>query len=208
MSLPNAVLAAVSHSAAALYGQAATTTTVAKAAAGASAQQAPNPILPSTTELLWGTVSFAVLCVLMYKFAFPSLQKAVQARTDKIRGNLDEAERVRQEAQGILDEYQRQLGDARSEANRIIEEARQAADHLRQDMVKRADEEVAELRRRSVEDLKAAQDRVMGQLKVQVRDLAIDLAEKVVGASLDRSRNLELVDQLIAELEAQPAGEK
>jgi F-type H+-transporting ATPase subunit b len=142
----------------------------------------------------------------MWKFAFPSVQKAMQARADKIRNNLDEAERIRQEANMILAEYQTQLADARSEANRIIEEARQAADQLRQDMVRRADEEVAELRRRSIEDLKAAQERVMSQLKLQVRDLAIELAEKVVGANLDRTRNLALVDQLIAELEARPAG--
>jgi F-type H+-transporting ATPase subunit b len=174
--------------------------------AAEAAQQAPNPILPSGTELLWGSVAFVVLVVGMWKFAFPAVQKAMQARTDKIRGNLDEAENVRQEAQGILAEYQRQLADARGEANRIIEEARQAADQLRQDMVRRADEEVAELRRRSIEDLKAAQERVMGQLQLQVRDLAIELAEKVVGANLDRTRNLALVDQMIAELEARPAG--
>lgn len=174
--------------------------------AAEAAQQAPNPILPSGTEILWGSVSFLVLVFGMWKFAFPSVQKAMQARTDKIRGNLDEAEHVREEASGILAEYQRQLADARSEANRIIEEARQAADQLRQDMVRRADEEVAELRRRSIEDLKAAQERVMGQLQLQVRDLAIELAEKVVGANLDRTRNLALVDQMIAELEARPAG--
>jgi F-type H+-transporting ATPase subunit b len=193
------MLAVVSGLIAAVHTQAVTTTTEV-------AQQAPNPILPSSTELLWGSVSFLVLVVLMWKFAFPSVQKAMQARTDKIRNNLDEADKVRTEAQGILEEYQRQLTDARGEANRIIEEARQAADQLRQDMVRRADEEVAELRRRSIEDLKASQDRVMGQLQLQVRDLAIDLAEKVVGANLDRTRNLALVDQLIAELDARPAG--
>jgi F-type H+-transporting ATPase subunit b len=196
------MLALVNGLAAAVHALAAQTT----ATTAAPAQQAPNPILPSSTEIVWGTIAFGVLVVLMWKFAFPSVQKAMQARTDKIRGNLDEAERVRQEATGILEEYQRQLADARNEANRIIEEARQAADQLRQDMVRRADEEVAELRRRNIEDLKAAQDRVMGQLQLQVRDLAISLAEKVVGANLDRTRNLALVDQLIAELEAKPAG--
>jgi F-type H+-transporting ATPase subunit b len=172
----------------------------------APAQQAPNPIIPSTTELAWGTLSFLILVVLMWRFAFPSVQKAMQARTEKIRNNIDEAERVRQEASQILEEYQRQLADARGEANRIIEEARQAADQLRQDMVRRADEEVAELRRRSMEDLRAAQERAMSQLRLQVRDLSIELAEKVVGANLDRTRNMALVDQLIAELEARPAG--
>lgn len=195
LAFVSGLAAAGSH----LVAQSTTSTT-------APAQVAPNPIIPSVTELAWGTISFAILCFLMWKYAFPAVAKGMKARTDKIRSNLDEAENVRQEATEILAEYQRQLADARNEANRIIEEARQAADQLRQDMVRRADEEVAELRRRNIEDLKAAQDRVMGQLQLQVRDLAIDLAEKVVGANLDRTRNLALVDQLIAELEARPAG--
>lgn len=183
-----------------LVTQAVTTTTA------APAQTAPNPIAPSLTEIFWGSLSFVILLLAMWKFAFPAVQKSMQARTDKIRNNLDEAEKVRTEAQMILEEYQKQLADARSEANRVIEEARQAADQLRQDMVRRADEEVAEMRRRNIEDLRAAQERVMGQLQQQVRDLAIELAEKVVGANLDRTRNLALVDQMIAELNARPAG--
>lgn len=184
-----------------LAAQATTSTTE------APKQVAPNPIIPSSTELLWGTLSFVVLLVLMYKYAFPSVQKAMAARSEKIRSSLDEADKVRGDAQAILEDYQRQLADARNEANRIIEEARQAADQLRQDMVRRADDEVAELRRRNAEDLQAAQQRVLGQLRLQVRDLAIDLAEKVVAENLDRERNLTLVDQFIAELNAQtPAG--
>jgi F-type H+-transporting ATPase subunit b len=184
--------------AAGLLAQATTTTT-------GSSQQAPNPILPSGTEILWGTLAFVVLVALMWKFAFPAVQKAMQARTEKIRGDLDEAETIRTEAQQILDDYQRQLADARNESNRIIEEARQAAEQVRQEMIHRADEEVAELRRRNTDDLRVAQERVLSQLQVHVRGLAIELAEKVVGANLDRDRNLQLVDQFIAELNSKPA---
>jgi F-type H+-transporting ATPase subunit b len=164
--------------------------------------QSKNPILPSGAELVWGVVSFVVLFAILAKYAFPAVNKAMVARTEKIRNNLDEAQKVRDEAETILADYQRQLADARGEANRIIEEARQAAEQLRQDMVRRADEEVAELRQRNAEDLRAAQERAISQLQSQVRNLALELAEKVVGANLDRDRNLQLVDQYIAELQA------
>jgi F-type H+-transporting ATPase subunit b len=164
--------------------------------------QSKNPILPSGAEIVWGTVSFVVLFAVLAKYAFPAVNKAMVARTEKIRNNLDEAQKVRDDAETILADYQRQLADARSEANRIIEEARQAAEQLRQDMVRRADEEVAELRQRNAEDLRAAQERAVSQLQSQVRNLALELAEKVVGANLDRDRNLQLVDQYITELQA------
>jgi F-type H+-transporting ATPase subunit b len=167
--------------------------------------QSKNPILPAGNEIVWGTFSFLVLFVLMAKFAFPAVRKSMDARTERIRNNLDEAERIRGDAQQILADYQRQLNDARSEANRIIEEARQAAEQLRQELVRRAEAEVAELRQRNAAELRAAQERAIGELQAQVRNLAVDLAEKVVGESLDRERNLRLVDQFIAQLNASPS---
>jgi F-type H+-transporting ATPase subunit b len=161
-----------------------------------------NPILPSGAEIVWGVFSFLILFAILAKFAFPAVNKMMQDRTERIRNNLEEADRVRGEAEGILAEYKQQLADARSEANRIIEEARQAAEQLRQELLARADEEVAELRQRNMEDLRLAQDRAVSQLQNQVRGLAIDLAERVVAANLDRDRNLQLVDQYIAELNA------
>jgi F-type H+-transporting ATPase subunit b len=179
----------------ALVAQSTTTSTTVEA-------QSKNPIAPSGAEIAWGLVWFIVLFVILWKFAYPAVKKMMDARTERIRNNIDEAQKVRDEAEQILGDYQRQLADARNESNRIIEEARQAAEQLRHDMVSRADEEVSELRRRNAEDLQIAQERAISQLQSQVRNLAIELAEKVVGQNLDRDRNLQLVDQYIAELNA------
>ena len=164
--------------------------------------QSRNPIAPSGAEIAWGLVWFVILLAVLWKFAFPAVNNMMHNRTERIRNNIDEAQKVRDEAEQILTDYQRQLADARNESNRIIEEARQAAEQLRHDMVRRADDEVAELRRRNAEDLQIAQERAIAQLQSQVRNLAIELAEKVVGQNLDRDRNLQLVDQYIAELNA------
>lgn len=165
--------------------------------------EAPNPILPATNELVFGALSFGLLFFLMYKFAYPAVAKGMQARTDRIRENLDDAERVKTEAQTILAEYQRQLADARSEANRIIEEARQTADQLRRDLMQRAEAEVNELKQRTQDDINAARDRTMGELREQVAGLAIDLAEKVVEANLDRETNVALIERYIEQVGAQ-----
>src|SRR4051794_3114666 len=132
------------------------------AEAGGEAQKAPNPILPSTNEILWGLGAFIVLFAVMAKFAYPTVVKSMHDRTDRIRRNLDDAERVRGEAQTILEEYQRQLNDARSEANRVIEEARQMAEQVRADLVRRGGAEGAEVRPPNVEEGEGAQDRGKG----------------------------------------------
>src|SRR5436190_8013718 len=149
------------------------------------AQKAPNPILPSTDEMIYGIGAFAVVFFFMWKYGYPSVKKAMDDRTERIRSNLDNADRVRAEAQTILEEYQRQLADARGEANRIIEEARQTADSLRRDLMARAEAEVAELRQRSSEEIQAAKDRALADLRTQVAQIAVGAAEKIVRRSLD-----------------------
>jgi F-type H+-transporting ATPase subunit b len=161
---------------------------------------APSPILPEPKEIIWGSISFLALFFLMSRFAYPGIKKGMEARTEKIRGNLDEAERVKTEAATVLEDYKRQLADARNESSRIIEEARQTADQLRRDLMQRAEAEVAELRQRTREDITAAQERAMADLQSRVGAMAIELAEKVVEANLDRDANMRLIDSYIAQV--------
>ena len=162
--------------------------------------EAPNPILPEPNEIIWGGLSFLVLFVVMAKWGYPMIMKAMDARAERIRGDLDEATRARTEAESVLADYQRQLADARNESNRIIEEARQTADQLRRDLMTRAEAEVSELRQRSKDDIDAAKNRAMAELRSEVSSLAIELAEKVVGRNLDAESNKALVDSFISEV--------
>ena len=162
-----------------------------------------NPILPAWNEVIWGGLAFAILVALMWKFAFPSVQKAMEARTERIRESLDDAERTKAEAGQILEEYQRQLNDAKSEAGRIIEEARQTAEQMRRDMMSRAEAEVAELRERSRQEIEAASARAVADVQSRVGDMAVGLAERIVESNLDREAQNRLIESYINQVGAQ-----
>ncbi len=166
--------------------------------AAAPAAQSKNPILPSVPELVWGILSFAIVVFVMWKFAFPSVKKAMDARTERIRESLSTAEQAKTDAQSVLEEYQRQLADARGEANRIIEEARQTAEALRRDLTARAEADAAEIRNRATADIEAAKNRAIEELRSQLTDFSIGLAEKVVRRNIDRESNARLVDEYIS----------
>jgi len=72
---------------------------------------------------------------------------------------------------------------------------------LRRDLMDRAEAEVAELRQRSADEIQAAKDRALADLRVQVAGIAIGAAEKIVERSLDRDTNLQLVENYINSLE-------
>lgn len=165
-------------------------------------QEAPNPILPEVKEIVWGGLAFLILLVLLWRFALPGITKAMEARTERIRDEIDEAQRAREQAQATLAEYEAKLADARNESARILEEARQQADTVRQEMHARAEAEIAELRRKASDDIEAARQRAVTDLQDQVAQLAIGAAERIVQQSLDQQASEALVERYITEVGA------
>ncbi|MGH2677434.1 MAG: F0F1 ATP synthase subunit B, partial [Actinomycetota bacterium] len=100
-----------------------------------------NPILPEADELIFGSLAFLLVFLVLARFAFPRLNKGLNERQEKIRGDLEGAEEARKEAQASLQRYEQQLQEARAESGRIIEEARKTADSMRRDLLAKAEEE-------------------------------------------------------------------
>lgn len=162
--------------------------------------EAHNPILPEINEVIWGAISFTVLFYLLAKFGFPAVKKGMDARADRIRDNLADAERAREEAQAALADYKRRLAEANDEAGRIIDEARKTAETVRADLRARAEAEAAEIRQRASDDIAAQVVRAQADLRARVALMSIELAEKVVEHNLDRDTNQALVEQYITQL--------
>lgn len=171
-----------------------------QAITAAEAVKAKNPIVPEAKEILWAAIAFFIVFGLLAWKAFPAIKKALQDREDKIRGDLEHAESVREQADTELANYQRQLADSRNEGGRIIEEARQSAEQVRKDLIARAEADAAEIRARAQDDIKAASDRAMADVQSKVSDLSIELAERIVQQNLDRATQIQLIENYINEV--------
>lgn len=160
-------------------------------------QEAPSPIWPATDELVWGGISFLALLYLLHRFAYPPIKQGMEARTERIRADVQASETARSEAESVLAEYRAELNDARSEAGRIIEEARQAADQLKRDQEQRLQAELSETRQRAINDIEVAKAQAMADLRDEVAQLAIGAAETIVQRNLDANTQNQLVEDYI-----------
>ena len=173
---------------------------LALAVTAAEEVKAKNPILPEGKEIFWGGLAFVIVFSLLAWKAWPAIKKALQDREDKIRGDLEHAESIRNQAETELADYQRQLADARNEAGRIIEEARQSAEGVRKDLIARAEVDAAEIRAKAQDDIRAASERAMADIQGKVSDLSIELAERIVQQNLDRATQIQLIENYINEV--------
>ena len=157
-------------------------------------------ILPAIDELIWGAVAFALVLFVLNKFAFPKLREAVEAREKQIQSDLEAAERAKTEAENEKRQYQQQIADSRGEANRIVEEARQQAEQVRKDLIAKAQAEAEAITTRAQESIAAERASTMQELQATVAALSIQLAEKVVGRSIDANAQKEMVDAYIRDV--------
>jgi len=164
-----------------------------------------NPLVPEVNELIWGLVSFVLLFALLSKFVFPKVIKTLEERTTNIEGKLDEAEREKEQAAALVQQYEQKLLDAQVEAQRLLEQAKTNADRLEAELRAKAEEQARRIVERAQETIQAERERALQALRSEVGSLTVDLATRVIGESLDRDRQLRLVDQYINELPSQIA---
>ncbi|MCH8899708.1 MAG: F0F1 ATP synthase subunit B [Acidobacteria bacterium] len=157
-------------------------------------------LLPAAEELIAGIIAFSIVFFFVWKWGIPVLNTALEARQQAINSQLEAAEAAKVEAESLLADYERQVANAKAEATQIVEDARGAADEVKTGIVERAEAEAEQIKERAQDELLAERERVAGELRRQVADLSLDVAERVVGLSLDDESQRELVDRYIDEL--------
>lgn len=170
------------------------------AEAEAEAEHATRVVLPAWDELIFGAIAFAVLFFLLWRVAFPALRKGLEQREHAIRSELERAEQARLEAEQRREEYEAQLAKAREEADRITREATEAAEAIRRDRTAKAEEEARQIVEKARADAAGERDRAFAELRVQLADISIEAATRVLGKELsDPQAQRQLVEQFIAQ---------
>jgi len=158
-----------------------------------------NPITPSVNELIYGLISFLIFFAFMAKYVLPRANAALADRRALIEGKMEQAEADRAEAEKLLADYRAQLADARSEAGRIIEAAERQAQTIRAERERAAQESADRIVAAASAKAEADRQSVMGQLRSEIGGLSVELAEKIVGQTLESDdRQRTLIDSFIS----------
>jgi F-type H+-transporting ATPase subunit b len=159
-------------------------------------------IIPDVPEIIVGLIAFVLLCWVLMKYVFPRMEATFQARVEAIEGGIKKAEVAQAEAAKLLEDYRRQLQEARTEAARIRDEARADAAGIREDMLAKAREESDRIINAGREALATERQTTIRQLRAEVGELAVELAGRIVGESLqDEARQRGTVERFLAELD-------
>jgi F-type H+-transporting ATPase subunit b len=161
-----------------------------------------NPLLPHVVEIALSLVVFGLLFLAVKKWVVPNFESTYEERTKAIEGGLEAAESKQAEADERLAELEKQLADARHEAARIREEAREQGATIVVEMREQAQTEAARIVEHGKAQIEAERQQAITSLRAEVGSLAIGLAGRVVGESLeDDDRSTRVVERFLSDLE-------
>jgi F-type H+-transporting ATPase subunit b len=159
---------------------------------------AANPLISVTPGLMiWTIICFLIALWVLKRYAFGPIQKLIDDRRDAIRRSVEAADQARDEAQQLLEEHKKLIGEARGQAESILAEARRTRESMEQRM---REETEAERQRRLEEtrkEIAAETARALEQIRSEVADLTLEAASRVVGRTLDSQRDRELISEAI-----------
>jgi F-type H+-transporting ATPase subunit b len=152
--------------------------------------------------VFWVMIAFfAFIALVIYKGVPGMVAKALDTRADAIRNELDEARRLRDEAQSLLADYQRKSREAESEAQAIIEQAKRESEALASDTRKALNESVERRTKLAEEKIARAEAQALSEVRSSAVENAIAAAEKILKARATGTTANALIDSSISDLE-------
>jgi F-type H+-transporting ATPase subunit b len=169
-------------------------------AAAETESSSDNPLLKASPGLMiWTLVIFGITLYILKKYVFGPVGAAIEKRRAEISQSIEEAERSRDEATALLDDYKTRLGEARKEADALREQGRKDGERQGADLVSQAQGQRDRVLADAEVQIDAQTRAAASGLRDDVVSLALLAAEKVSRKSLSDADHRKLIEEAIEE---------
>ena len=156
-------------------------------------------------EFYLSALSFVILLFFLKKFAFPSILSALDEREKKIRGDIEESEKLKQGIEEIKVDLEKKLKAAHEKAETIVQLAQDEAKKLQEKTVQETEAKVKQVQRESEQEIESSRNKLLQEIRNYTAALTIASAENFLKKTMDDTDKKRLVDdsieQVIQELE-------
>lgn len=159
-------------------------------------------LLPKAYDIVWSLVVFIIVFLLFWKFVLPKFQEVLAEREDRIKGGIERAESAQAQAKAALEKNNAQLAEARAEAAEIRDAAREKGKEIEAEARANAEAESRRIVEAGQKQLMASREQVIAELRNEIGQNSINLAEELLGEELSEStRRSNTIDAFLSQLD-------
>ncbi len=145
----------------------------------------------------WVAIAFVIFVAALARKLLATVRAALDARSARIEGELDEARRLREEAQDLLASYQRRQREAVKEAEGILAQAREDAETIRTNAGAELQAALARRREQALDKIARAEAMAVQEVRAAAADLAFRATRRLIGEAMDAGRDAKLVAETL-----------
>lgn len=140
---------------------------------------------------------------LLKRFFLNKVLGVLERRRQLADRQIAEAEAAKEDALSVKEAYESNVRKAKEEAGQILENAKRAATQRSEQIIRDARQQAAQIKEKAQGDITREREKALHAAKDEIGNIAVEIAEKVVGTSLDHSMQKKLVEQCIDKLGAE-----
>jgi len=150
--------------------------------------------------IFWSLISFAILFFLLKRFAFPPILEILEERENKIRSEISDAEKLRQEAEGIKADLGRELKSAHEKAQTIIQMAGDESKKIQDKSINETQVKVRQMLSDAEQEIEITRNKLLNEIRGYTAALTMASTEKILKKVLSDDDKKRLIDESIAEV--------
>lgn len=151
----------------------------------------------------WALVALIIfLAIVVYMKVPGMIAKALDARADKIRNELEEARKLREEAQSLLAEYQKKRKEAEKEAADIVDAAKREAEMISAEARQKTEDYVARRTALAEQKIAQAESDALDEVRGSAVDMALAAAARIIGEKVEGDTASDLFRKSLSEVKA------
>ena len=157
-------------------------------------------LIPKPAEFIPALIAFLVIWIVLAKLVWPQVLSMMDKRQEKIKEDLDAAEKSRLDAAESAKPYEQKIVDAHRQADEIISKAKKEAEEERSAILAKAQKEAADVIAKAHGAVDSERHKAMIELSGSVVDLSVEIATKIIGNDLSVEQQRKLAEKYLAEV--------
>jgi F-type H+-transporting ATPase subunit b len=135
--------------------------------------------------LIWTLFTFILLLLILWKAAWKPLIGALDARAERVRSDIENAEKTRLDAEKVLVQYKEMMANAKEESAKIISLSKIEAEKVKNEIIEKASLESKAIVDRAKNEINLAKENALADIKSEIVILSTDIASKIIRKNIN-----------------------
>ncbi len=161
--------------------------------------------IPTAAQGMWTAITalvvFAITAAFLQVFVWPKVTNALSDRENKIKDAIDEAEMARDQAKAALEQYEKNLAQARAEAQKMLDQAKTEQLAIGAELRARSEAELNQMREKAKRDIESAKASAVIELNEHAASMATEMARKILRREINAGDQSRLISESLAEMQ-------